>query len=157
MDGIEYKVRDEGGCGVWGGMYNVLGINKDGEKEVVGMYICKNEGGKLWVSVVRDVEKGGVEDIVIGWIDGLKGFGEGIESVYGKSWVEVCIVDEIGNWMKYVGWKKEKELVKDLKWVYEGVNKECGENEVVKVDEKWGEEYGMVMRWWEEKWDKVCE
>ena len=157
MDAIHYKVTDERGCAVSRAVYNVLGINRDGHKELLGMYISKNEGANFWLSVLTDLQNRGVEDILIACIDGLKGFPEAIQSVYPNTAVQLCIVHQIRNSIKYVGSKNQKEFLKDLKCVYQAVNKESAENELLKLDEKWGEQYPIVVRSWQENWDKQSE
>jgi len=135
MDAIYYKVTDERGCAVSRAIYNVLGINRDGHKELLGMYISKNEGANFWLSVLTDLQNRGVEDILIAYIDGLKGFPEAIQSVYPNTVVQLCIVHQIRNSVKYVGSKNQKEFLKDLKCTYQAVNKESAENELLKLDE----------------------
>lgn len=135
MDAIYYKVTDECGCAVSRAIYNVLGINRDGHKKLLGMYISKNESANFWLSVLTDLQNRGVEDILIAYIDGLKGFPEAIQSVYPNTAVQLCIVHQIRNSVKYVGSKNQKEFLKDLKCVYQTVNKESAENELLKLDE----------------------
>lgn len=157
MDAIHYKVTDERGCAVSRAIYNVLGINRDGHKELLGMYISKNEGANFWLSVLTDLQNRGVEDILIACIDGLKGFPEAIQSVYPNTAVQLCIVHQIRNSIKYVGSKNQKEFLKDLKCVYQAVNKESAENELLKLDKKWGEQYPIVIRSWQENWNRLSE
>ena len=154
---IHYKVTDERGYAVSRAIYNVLGINRDGHKELLGMYISKNEGANFWLSVLTDLQNRGVEDILIACIDGLKGFPEAIQSVYPNTAVQLCVVHQIRNSIKYVGSKNQKEFLRDLKCVYQAVNKESAENELLKLDEKWGEQYPVVIRSWQDNWDKLSE
>ena len=111
MDAIHYKVTDERGCAVSRAIYNVLGINREGHKELLGMYISRNEGANFWLSVLTDLQNRGVEDILIACIDGLKGFPEAIQSVYPNTAVQLCIVHQIRNSIKYVGSKNQKEFL----------------------------------------------
>ena len=157
MDAIHYKVTDERGCAVIRAIYNVLGIDREGHKELLGMYISRNEGANFWLSVPTDLQNRGVEDILIACIDGLKGFPEAIQSVYPNTAVQLCVVHQIRNSIKYVGSKNQKEFLKDLKCVYQAVNKESAENELLKLEEKWGEQYPVVIRSWQENWDKLSE
>ena len=157
MDAIHYKVTDERGCAVTRAIYNVLGIDREGHKELLGMYISRNEGANFWLSVLTDLQNRGVEDILIACIDGLKGFPEAIQSVYPNTAVQLCIVHQIRNSIKYVGSKNQKEFLKDLKCVYQAVNKESAENELLKLEGKWGEQYPIVIRSWQENWDKLSE
>lgn len=157
MDAIHYKVTDERGCAVTRAIYNVLGIDREGHKELLGMYISRNEGANFWLSVLTDLQNRGVEDILIACIDGLKGFPEAIQSVYPNTAVQLCVVHQIRNSIKYVGSKNQKEFLKDLKCVYQAVNKESAENELLKLEKKWGEQYPIVIRSWHENWDKLSE
>ena len=115
MDAIHYKVMDDSGRAVSRAIYNVLGIDKDGHKDVLGMYISKSEGANFWLSVLTDLQNRGVKDILIASIDNLKGFAEAISSVFPDTVVQLCIVHQIRNSCKYVGSKHQKEFLKDLK------------------------------------------
>ena len=148
MDAIHYKGTDERGCAVIRAIYNVLGINKEGRKELLGMYIPRNEGANFWLSVLTDLQNRGVEDILIACIDGLKGFPDAIQSVYPNTAVQLCVVYQIRNSIKYVGFKNQKEFLKDLKRVYQAVNKESAENELLKSEEKRVERFLIVIRSW---------
>ena len=123
MDAIHYKVTDERGYAVTRAIYNVLGIDREGHKELLGMYISRNEGANFWLSVLTDLQNRGVEDILIACIDGLKGFPDAIQSIYPNTAVQLCVVHQIHNSIKYVGSKNQKEFLKDLKCVYQTVNK----------------------------------
>ena len=101
MDAIHYKVTDD----VTRAIYNVLGIDKEGHKELLRMYISRNEGANFWLSVLTDLQNRGVEDILIACIDGLKGFPDAIQSVYPNTAVQLCVVHQIRNSIKYVGSK----------------------------------------------------
>ena len=109
------------------------------------------------VNVLTDLQNRGVEDILIACIDDLKGFPEAIQSVYPNTAVQLCVVHQIRNSIKHVGSKNQKEFLKDLKCVYQAVNKESAEKELLKLEEKWGEQYPIVIRSWQENWDKLSE
>ena len=121
------------------------------------MYVSRNEGANFWLSVLTDLQNRGVEDILIACIDGLKGFPKAIQSVYPNTAVQLCVVHQIRNSIKYVGSKNQKEFLKDLKCVYQAVNKESAKKELLKLEEKWGEQYPIVIRSWQENWDKLSE
>ncbi len=139
MDAIHYKVTDERGCAVTRAIYNVLGVDKEGHKDLLGMYISKNEGANFWLNVLTDLQNRGVHDILIACVDGLKGFPDAIQSVFPNTTVQLCIVHQIRNSIKYVGSKHQKEFLKDLKRVYGAVSKEAAETELFNLNEKWGE------------------
>ena len=150
MDAIHYKVTDERGCAVTRAIYNVLGVDKEGHKDLLGMYISKNEGANFWLNVLTDLQNRGVHDILIACVDGLKGFPDAIQSVFPNTTVQLCIVHQIRNSIKYVGSKHQKEFLKDLKRVYGAVSKEAAETEYFNLNEKWGEKYPIVIKSWQE-------
>lgn len=157
LDAIHYKVMDEKGCAVSRAIYNVLGINKDGHKDLLGMYIAHSEGANFWLSVLTDLQSRGVEDILICCIDGLKGFPDAIRSVYPESVIQLCIIHQIRNSVKYVGSKYQKEFMKDLKLVYGAPTKEQAELQLDKLEEKWGDDYPIVIKSWRDNWERLSE
>ena len=146
LDAIHYKVKDDTGRAVTRAIYNVLGINKEGHKELLGMYVAKSEGANFWLDVLTDLQNRGVEDIMICCVDGLKGFPDAIQSVFPNTAVQLCIVHQIRNSIKYVGSKQQKEFMKDLKLVYGAVSKEAAETELDNLEAKWGEQYPIVIK-----------
>lgn len=157
LDAIHYKVKDESGRAVTRAIYNVLGINKEGHKELLGMYVAKSEGANFWLEVLTDLQNRGVEDIMICCVDGLKGFPDAIQSVFPNTAVQLCIVHQIRNSIKYVGSKHQKEFLRDLKLVYRAVSKEAAEAELDKLDSKWGEQYPIVIKSWRDNWERLTE
>ena len=122
-------------------IYNVLALTTEGRKELLGMYISKSEGANFWLSVLTDLQARGVQDILIACVDGLKGFPDAIASVYPETTVQLCIVHQIRNSIKYVASRKQKEFMKDLKLVYQAVNKDAAEKALDDLELKWGEDY----------------
>lgn len=155
MDAIHYKVMDDKNRPVSRAIYNVLGINRDGYKELLGMYISKSEGANFWLSVLTDLQNRGVQDILIACIDNLKGFAEAINSVYPQTVIQSCIVHQVRNSVKYVASKNQKEFIADLKRIYQAVNKETAESELLKLQQKWGEHYPVVIKSWQDNWEKL--
>ena len=137
LDAMHFKVREEGKV-VHKALYNILGIDKDGRKQILGMYISESEGANFWLQVLTDLQNRGLEDILIACTDNLKGFKEAILSVYPKTEVQLCIVHQIRNSLRYVASKEQKEFMKDLKRVYRAVSKEVAEDELLILEEKWG-------------------
>lgn len=135
MDAIHYKVMDDRGCAVTRAIYNVLALDSEGHKDLLGMYISKNEGANFWLNVLTDLQTRGVCDILIACVDGLKGFPDAIQSVFPDTIVQLCIVHQIRNSVKYVGSKHQKEFMRDLKHVYGAVNKESAETELLNLEE----------------------
>ena len=157
LDAIHYKVMDERGCPVTRAIYNVLGINKEGKKDLLGMYIAKSEGANFWLSVLTDIQNRGVRDIMIACVDGLKGFPDAIGSVFPQTSVQLCIVHQIRNSIKYVASKHQKEFMADLKKVYKAVSKEIAEGNLDELETKWGENYPIVIKSWRDNWDRLSE
>jgi Transposase and inactivated derivatives len=155
MDAIHYKVFDEGGRAVSRAIYNVIGIDKDGRKDVLGMYISKSEGANFWLSVLTDLQNRGIEDILIACIDNLSGFADAIESVFPETTVQLCVIHQIRNSCKYIGSKHQKEFLKDLKLVYKAVNKELAESALDDLELKWGEQYPIVIKSWRDNWERL--
>jgi len=154
LDAMHYKVKD-GGKVVSRAVYNVLAINKDGRKELIGMYVSESEGANFWLSVLTDLKARGLEDILIACIDNLNGFAEAILSVFPQVEIQSCIVHQIRNSLKYVASKDRKLFMKDLKCVYQAVNKTQAELELIKLDEIWGKKYPVVLKSWQNNWEKL--
>lgn len=155
MDAIHYKVMDDKNRPVSRAIYNVLGINREGYKELLGMYISKSEGANFWLSVLTDLQNRGVQDILIACIDNLKGFAEAINSVYPQTVIQSCIVHQVRNSVKYVASKNQKEFIADLKRIYQAVNKETAESELLNLQQKWEEHYPVVIKSWQDNWEKL--
>ena len=154
MDAMHYKVKDEGKV-TSRAVYNILGINKDGLKELLGMYVSENEGAIFWLGVMTDLQNRGLKDILIACIDNLKGFSEAINSIYPKTEVQSCIVHQIRNSLKYVASKNQKEFMKDLKEVYRASSKELAEENLKILGEKWEKKYPVVIQSWNNNWHKL--
>lgn len=151
MDCMHFKVR-EGGSIVSRAVYNILAVNLRGKKELIGMYVSEKEGAKFWLSVITDLKNRGVEDILMVCVDGLKGFPEAISTVFPKTEIQTCIVHQIRNTLCYLLEKDKKEFVEDLKLVYQASNAENGYENLVKLDEKWGEKYPIPIKSWYVNW-----
>ena len=115
----------------------------DGKKEVLGLYLSENERANFWLSVLTNLQARGVEEILIASVDGLKGFLEVINAIFPKTEVQLCIVHQIRNYIKYVASKDQKEFTKDLKLIYQAPTKGLAEEELLKLDEKWGKKYPL--------------
>lgn len=154
LDAIHYKVRDEGHY-VSKAFYTVLGVNLEGKKEILGLYLNESEGAKFWLQVLTDLQNRGVEDILIASVDGLKGFPEAINAVFPDTEVQLCIVHQIRNSLKYVASKDQKQFASELKAIYQAFTKEEAENELDKLEEKWGKKYPIIFESWRNKWDNL--
>ena len=154
LDAIHYKVREDGRY-ISKAFYTVLGVGIDGKKEILGLYLNQSEGAKFWLQVLTDLSNRGVEDILIASVDGLKGFPEAINSVFPKTEVQLCIVHQIRNSLKYVGSSNQKQFAHELKNVYQAFTKEEAELELDKLEEKWGKKYPIVFTSWRNKWENL--
>ena len=154
LDAMFFKTRDNGQVSTKV-VYNLLGINQQGHKDILGFYIADSEGAHFWLGVLNDLKARGVEDIFIMCIDGLKGFPEAIEAAFPDSEVQLCVVHQIRQSIKYIASKDQKAFLRDLKTVYKADTKELAEQHLLELDEKWGKKYPMVLRSWQEKWDAL--
>lgn len=154
LDAMYYKVKEDGKfltrC-----VYNILGINVEGKKEVIGCYTSESEGANFWLTVLTTLEKRGIKDIFIACIDNLKGFAEAIVTVFPKTEVQSCIVHQIRNSLKYIASKDQKEFIQDLKPVYKAIDKISAELELEKLAEKWQKKYPIVIESWQRNWEKL--
>ena len=154
LDAMHYKVK-EGGRVVNRAVYNVLAIDKDGFKDLIGMYVSESEGANFWLSVLTDLKNRGLNDILIACIDNLNGFSEAIKSIFPEVVVQSCVVHQIRNSIRYVASKDQKAFLKDLKCVYQASNLIQAEQELEKLDTQWGAKYPVVLSSWKKNWDKL--
>jgi transposase-like protein len=154
LDAMHYKVKDEGRI-VARAVYHILGINTEGRKELLGMYVSESEGANFWLSVLSDLRNRGVEDVLIASIDNLKGFAEAIQTVFPKAEVQSCIVHQIRNSLKYVASKDQKPFMSDLKEVYRASTQELAEQQLDTLEQKWGKKYPLVVNSWRNNWVKL--
>lgn len=154
MDAIHYKVRDEKQI-VIKAAYVVLGVNMDGEKEVLGIWVGANESSKFWLSVLNDLKNRGVQDVLIFCVDGLNGFKEAIGAAFPFSKIQRCIIHQIRASMKYVPYKDKRAFVTDLKAVYGSVNEDVALESLLNAKEKWGKKYPNAIKSWEDNWDNL--
>lgn len=148
-----HTLQDQRGWTLY--LHTILGVNMEGRKEVLGLYLSENEGANFWLQVLTDLQNRGAEDILIASVDGLSGFPEAINSIFPKTEVQLCIVHQIRNSLKYVASKNQKEFMRDLKRVYKAVSKEAAEIELDRLDEKWGAIYPIVINSWRNKWENL--
>jgi transposase-like protein len=154
LDAMHFKVREEGKVR-HKALYNILGLNREGKKEVLGMYISESEGANFWLQVLTHLQQRGLEDILIACTDNLKGFSEAILSVYPKTDIQLCVIHQIRNSIKYVSSKDSKEFMRDLKEVYRADTKALAESALLDLEEKWGKKYPVVLRSWNDNWERL--
>jgi putative transposase len=136
-------------------LYLALGVNFSGKKELLGMWIAKNEGAKYWLSVLTELQNRGLKDMFIACVDGLTGMVEAIETAYPQTKVQLCIVHMVRNSLRYVSYKDRKELAADLKSIYTSVNAEEAELNLEIMAEKWDKIYPVVSKSWKSRWANV--
>lgn len=151
MDAIHYHVRSEGRI-VKRAVYIALGIDMDGKKDVIGMYVGENEGAKFWLSIINGLKNRGVQDILIACVDGLNGFPQAIEAVYPKTEIQQCIIHQIRNTTNYVSYKDLKKLMADLKMVYAAPDEAVALEELESFGKKWNSKYPKIYKSWSERW-----
>ncbi len=156
LDAIHYKIREDGKVQSKA-VYTILGVNIEGRKEVLGLYISENEGANFWLQVLTDLSNRGVNDILIACVDGLKGFPEAIETIFPATEVQLCVVHQIRNSLKYVGSKNQKEFMVDLKRVYKAATKDLAESELDTLEEKWNDKYPIVIKSWRNNWERLSQ
>ena len=154
LDAMHYKVKEEGRI-VSRAVYHILGINTEGRKDLLGMYVSESEGANFWLSVLSDLRNRGVVDILIACIDNLTGFSQAIETIFPQVEVQSCIVHQIRNSLKYVASKDQKPFMADLKEVYRATTKELAEQQLDVLTEKWGKKYPLVTNSWRTNWHKL--
>ena len=151
MDAIHYHVRNEGRI-VKRAVYIAIGIDMEGHKDVLGMYVGQNESAKFWLSILNGLKNRGVEDILIACVDGLTGFPKAIEAVFPDTEIQQCIIHQIRNTTKFVSCKELKPLMADLKRVYAAPTEEIAQAELDGFDEKWSGKYPKIAKSWKDNW-----
>ena len=154
MDAIHYKVREDKQV-VIKAAYVVIGVNLDGEKEVLGIWIGANESSKFWLSVLNDLKNRGVQNVLIFCVDGLNGFKEAIGATFPFAKIQRCIIHQIRSSMKYIPYKDRKAFVADLKGVYTAVNEEIAMDNLLAMKDKQGNKYPNAIKSWEDNWDNL--
>jgi len=136
-------------------VYLALAINKEGRKELLGLWIAENEGSKFWLSVLTELNQRGIKDILIACVDGLTGFPDAINAVFPKTKIQLCIVHLVRNSLRYVSYKDMKAVASDLKSVYNSLNIEQAENALLVFGEKWDAKYPAISRSWTSHWQNI--
>jgi len=154
LDCIVVKSREEGRvCNR--SVYLALGVNMEGRKELLGMWIAQSEGAKFWLGVITELKNRGIKDIFIACVDGLKGFPEAIESVFPNTQIQLCIVHMIRNSVKYVNWKDRKLVCEDLKMIYKSATEQQAQISLDAFGKKWDKKYPTISQMWSKNWDRV--
>ncbi|WP_163329560.1 IS256 family transposase [Desulfurobacterium thermolithotrophum] len=154
IDCIFYKVRQDGKV-VDKAVYVVIGINKEGRKELLGFWINETESASFWFKVLNDIKSRGVKDVLIFSVDNLSGIEKAIKGVYPQAEIQKCVVHQIRNSLRYVSWKDKKGLSSDLKKVYGAATLEEAELRMDEFEEKWGNKYPHVIKSWRTNWEEL--
>jgi putative transposase len=154
LDAIHFKVRKDGRV-VSMAVYCVIGVNNEGYKSLLGMYLGEAEGAKFWLGVLTDLQQRGVEDVFIACIDNLKGFAEAIESVFPQAEVQLCIVHQIRNSLRFIPDKDVKAFMMDLKQVYKAETKDRAVMKLDDLEKEWGKRYPAVIDSWRRNWERL--
>jgi len=154
MDAVHFHVRSEGQI-VKKAVYIAIGIQLDGIRDVLGMWIGENESAKFWLSVLNGLRNRGVEDILIACVDGLTGFTGAIEAVYPRTEIQQCVIHQIRNSTRFVSYKDVKELMRDLKGVYGAVDEPTALVQLDTFDEKWSGKYPKIAQSWRSNWPNL--
>lgn len=154
LDALVIKVQEDKRV-INKAFYLAVGIDIDGEKELLGIWVSQNEGAKFWLSVLTELKNRGVEDIFIACVDGLTGFPEAIEAVYPRTQVQLCIVHMVRNSLRYVSWKNRKIVAADLKVIYGANTIDEAELALTAFVTKWDKEFPSISKSWREKWHNL--
>jgi transposase-like protein len=154
MDGIVFKVRENSKV-IDKTIYLAVGLRTDGKKEVLGLWLGKNESASFWLSVLTDLKARGVEDILVTATDNLKGFTEAIRSVFPLSTKQICIVHQIRNACRFVVWKDRKAFTADMKEIYTAANRDVAQLALDQLETKWGQKYGYAIKSWRDNWEEL--
>jgi transposase-like protein len=153
LDAVHFKVREDGRI-ITKAAYVALGINGDGYKDILGIWIGENEGAKFWLKVCNELKNRGVSDILIACVDGLKGFPDAIHTVFPETRIQLCIIHQIRNTLKYIAYKDQKAFMRDLKRVYGAESEEIAMRNLEGMMDTW-KKYAVVLDNWLDKWEHL--
>lgn len=154
LDAIHFKVRDQGEVKTKA-IYSLLAVTTDGQKEVIGIYFGDNESSTFWRRVLDELKLRGVQDIFIACIDNLRGFGDAIEDIFPQTDVQLCLVHQMRNSIKYISEKDLKPMIVDLKNIYRATNIDMANHYLLQAEQKWGDKYKVVFKSWHANWERL--
>lgn len=155
LDCIVLKVRQDSRV-INKSVFLALGINIEGQKELLGMWLAENEGAKFWLNVLTELKNRGLNDILIACVDGLKGFPDAINTVYPKARIQLCIVHMVRNSLRFVSWKDYKAVTRDLKAIYQAPTEEAGQQALEAFAAAWDSRYPQISRSWQANWPNLA-
>jgi len=154
LDCIVVKIRQDKKV-INKAVYLALGVNMEGHKELLGLWLSENEGAKFWLNVLTELQNRGVKDILIACVDGLKGFPDAINTAFPETQVQLCIVHMVRNSVKYVPWKDYKPVTADLKQIYQSVSEEEALLALDRFSDRWDDKYPQISRSWRAHWNNL--
>lgn len=154
MDGVVFKVRENSKV-INKTIYIAVGLRRDGKKEVLGLWLGKNESASFWMSVLTDLKARGVQDILITATDNLNGFTDTITGVFPQAQTQICVVHQIRNACRYVSWKDRKVFTKDMKQIYTAPNRAAAAAALDDFANKWTDKYGYAVQSWQKNWEEL--
>lgn len=152
MDAIHFKVKQDSRI-ISKAVYCVIGVNREGFKDILGMYLGQSEGASFWLGVLTDLKARGVEDIFIASIDNLKGFSEAVEASFPSTDVQLCVIHQVRNTMRFVPYKESKAVMSDMKQIYKAPNREASQQALEEFCQKWESKYPYAAKSWRENWE----
>lgn len=155
LDAMFYKVREDGRVQTRA-LYNIIGINPEGCKELLGIYVAESESASFWMQVLDDLRRRGVQSILIVCTDNLKGLDGAIGTIFPESELQLCVIHQMRNSFKYVASKDSKEFTADLRTVYQASTREQAEANLDLLEQKWGRKYAVAVRSWRDNWPRLC-
>jgi putative transposase len=155
LDAIHFKVKQDGQI-VNKAAYIAIGIDLEGKKDVLGIWIGENESAKFWLNVLNEIKNRGVQDILITCVDNLAGFSQAISACYPQTEIQKCVIHQIRNSTRYVSYKDLKKVTSDLKYIYKAPTEEAALAELERFEEVWGTKYPLIIRSWRQNWDELA-
>lgn len=154
MDAIHYKVRSEGRV-ITKAAYTAIGVDLEGVKDVLGIWVGENESAKFWLSVINEIKNRGVKDILIVSVDNLSGFSDAIKAVFPETEIQKCILHQIRNSTRFISYKDIKAFTADLKKIYKAVNEEAAISALDELEERWAKKYPLAVKSWRANWAEL--
>jgi transposase-like protein len=154
LDALVIKIRDGQAVRNFA-CYLAIGVNCDGERDVLGMWFQRTEGAKFWLQVLTDLKTRGLQDVLVCCVDGLTGFPEAIEAVFPKTWVQTCLVHQVRSSLRFVPYRDKRAVAADLKRIYTAVDRDHAEQELERFAEKWDQRYPTISASWIEHWERI--
>lgn len=155
LDAIHYKTRDDSRRVSSKAAYTCLAVDMEGKKDLLGLWVGESEGANFWLSVLTELKNRGVEELFVVCVDGLKGFPEAINAVFPKAEIQLCIIHQIRNTLKYIASKDQKKFMQELKDVYKAPTEEAALANLKQLEQNWAGKYSLAVKSWQNNWDNL--